>query len=739
MEVLAARKRVALGIGIGLLWACLLALLRPTTAFEVPELALVDARTKAFVGTREADPRIVLSVVDDQDIAAMAATGQGSDVWPWPKEIQAFYLVALNEAGARGLLCDILYFDRGKDPKLYPPDADNEAAVNSAHGYFYNAEEMATAMAEFGPVAIGCELNSQPVWDHPARVEKAESLWLPLGAGPGRGLEADREGVDLPVRAMMEGSRYLGFVNVHRESDGILRSLFPAAHAGERAVPSLALVGAALLAGEPVEVTPDAVRIGDTEQPLDEQGRFLVNFRGPAYKTYESVSTFDLVTIGMKIVEGADLDAVDREVLARVKGAVVVWGQSYAGDTDVQATPLHTEFLGPEFHAAAIDNLVHGDGRVRASRLANILVMALLCAGVGLLGVLRSRWIPHLGTLGALVLLFGAAWWRFRGGKVFDVFTPAVAIFLTAFSAAVFRLLTEGKRNKWLEQTFSRYLAPDVIEALKADPARLELGGRRRELTIFFSDVAAFTSISERLEPEQVVALLNRYLTGQSEKVMEEQGVIDKFEGDAIMAFFGDPLDAPDHALNGCRAALRCLAALPQLEAFWKTLGLESFDIRIGLNSGPALVGNMGSERRFDYTCMGDAVNLASRLEGANKAFGSRILIGPATFEGAKEHILAKPLTDLVVVGKSEAVAVYELVSLREDATEAQIAHCAAWQEAVDALRADDLAAAGAALDRAEQAWPGQATVGWLRGLQASLEEGERPRPWDGRWVLGSK
>jgi adenylate cyclase len=317
--------------------------------------------------------------------------------------------------------------------------------------------------------------------------------------------------------------------------------------------------------------------------------------------------------------------------------------------------------------------------------------------------------------------------------------TPVAACLLAGVGTTTFRLLTEGRRNRWLEATFGRYIAPSIIEAIQRDPSLLVLGGRAREVTVLFSDVAGFTKISERLTPDQLVRLLNRHLSQHAAAVMAEGGVVDKFIGDAVMAFFGDPLDMPDHAVRACRAGLRALQQMPALEGLCRELGIPPMVMRVGLNSGPAVVGNMGSEDRFEYTCMGDTVNLASRLEGANKAFGSRLLVGPLTYLQAKEAVVARPIADLVVVGKEQPVRVYEVMAMRDEANETVVARAEAFRASQRAARRGDLAAARTALDEAERLEPGDPVVGWFRGILDSLESGEEPTPWSGRFVLESK
>jgi adenylate cyclase len=307
---------------------------------------------------------------------------------------------------------------------------------------------------------------------------------------------------------------------------------------------------------------------------------------------------------------------------------------------------------------------------------------------------------------------------------------------LTWLSTSFFRLFTEGRRNKWLEGTFGRYVAPSIIEALKEDPSRLQLGGRFREISVLFSDIAGFTKFSEKLSPPDQVRLMNHYLSAHAGAVMAEGGVVDKFIGDAVMAFWGDPLDMPDHAVRACRSALAAQAIPPTLTPLCRELGLGPMSIRVGVNSGPAKVGNMGSEDRFSYTCMGDTVNLASRLEHANKEFGSKILIGPITYEQAKDVIVARPLGRLVVVGKEQPVAVYELLAMRADAPADVVALADAFSRAQEAAKAGDGTAARAALDEVERARPKDPVAAWFRGVLDDLPPG---KAWSGLVVLEHK
>jgi adenylate cyclase len=251
------------------------------------------------------------------------------------------------------------------------------------------------------------------------------------------------------------------------------------------------------------------------------------------------------------------------------------------------------------------------------------------------------------------VLGFLAGWWM-------PVVVLEAATIAALAGTAVTNYAVEGKQKRYIKGAFSQYLSPSVIEQLIAHPERLKLGGERRVLSIFFSDLEGFTGISEGLGPEELTRLLNQYLTAMTEIIQDEGGTVDKYEGDAIIAFWNAPLDVEDHAVRAVRAALRCQRKLAELRpAFRKEFGKDLY-VRIGVNTGPAVVGNMGSHTRFDYTMLGDSVNLAARLEGVNKQFGTYTMISKATLEACHGEFPARELSRVAVVGRNEPVTVFE-------------------------------------------------------------------------------
>jgi adenylate cyclase len=251
---------------------------------------------------------------------------------------------------------------------------------------------------------------------------------------------------------------------------------------------------------------------------------------------------------------------------------------------------------------------------------------------------------------------------------------PMVPPFLTAagcyISITFYRLLIEEREKRKIKGSFKQYLSPKIIEVLTKDPSKLRLGGEEREVSIFFLDIAGFTTMSETLKPTQLVEVMNSCLTEFSRIILKHDGTINKYIGDCIMAFWNAPDDQPHHAALACQAALECVKAIPDINRRFKEKGLPSIDARVGINSGVVVVGNMGSVERFDYTVMGDPVNLASRLEGANKQYHSHIMVSDTTFEKAKEAIEARDLDLIRVKGKKEPRKVFEVLCKKGEMSE---------------------------------------------------------------------
>jgi adenylate cyclase len=243
--------------------------------------------------------------------------------------------------------------------------------------------------------------------------------------------------------------------------------------------------------------------------------------------------------------------------------------------------------------------------------------------------------------------------------------SPILAVLAGYVSSTVYHFVVERKQRMLIKTMFSTYVNPSVVEELILDPGKLKLGGERRELSVLFSDIEGFTTISEQLESQELVSLLNEYLSAMTEIVLRNDGTLDKFEGDAIVAFWGAPIPQEDHAIRACRCALQMQEALVDIRRLWKTQNRPRINVRIGINTGEMVVGNMGGARKFDYTVIGDSVNLASRLEGANKQYQTGILVSERTYEFVKDQILGRELDLIAVKGRSTPLRIFELLQLK--------------------------------------------------------------------------
>jgi adenylate cyclase len=234
-------------------------------------------------------------------------------------------------------------------------------------------------------------------------------------------------------------------------------------------------------------------------------------------------------------------------------------------------------------------------------------------------------------------------------------------------AVTLYRYIVEEREKRKIRGAFSFYVTPSVVNEMLKNPEKLKLGGDKKELSVLFSDIRGFTTLAEEMEPETLVNLLNEYLTDMTNVVFEFDGLLDKYIGDAVMAVFGAPLEQTDHPIRACRTALKMLERLSKMQQKWEAEGTPRLDIGIGINTGPMVVGNMGSERRFDYTVMGDSVNLASRLEGINKEYGTRVVISEFTYDKVKDDFFCRELDAVRVKGKVRPVKIFELLALRSE------------------------------------------------------------------------
>lgn len=428
------------------------------------------------------------------------------------------------------------------------------------------------------------------------------------------------------------------------------------------------------LPADALQPTKDGWRLGERRVPRGPGGGMLVNFLGPpgsvSHYSYVSVVDDRETDVGewdMDTFEDLLADGVFRD-------KIVLVGSTVPEHQDLHATPVRdpggapgAAFMsGVEFHAQAVATLLNGSAiRVppRAVQYGWTWLLALvLVALVPKLRGLRSAG-PALGLAAAAFFL---AWYLFsRHGLWLWAAAPLLSLVLAYGGSNAVLYLVEAREKARIRGMFQQYVSASVVDELIRRPELLSLGGEERVLTVLFSDVVGFSAVAERLTPTQVVELLNEYLTAMTEVVLEHGGIIDKYQGDALMAEFGIPLPVEDHALRACCAALRMAQELARLREGWVREGKPALEARIGINTGRMLVGNLGSRRVMDYTVMGDPVNLASRLEGVNQLYGTRIIVSEFTWAEVRQEVVGRELDRIRVKGREKPVGIYEVLGTR--------------------------------------------------------------------------
>ncbi len=464
----------------------------------------------------------------------------------------------------------------------------------------------------------------------------------------------------LPVAPLLKAGRYFGAPNVDymRSSDDHVRTfqLFrpgvPDPVGGGDEAPSVA--AAALAAYQEKDLAAiraqygDELRVLNLRRPVDwprhEAGPDLS--QPPVTSPYRRVSLRDLL-------DGTLSDA-QRDAF---KGAIAIFGSTTLGYYDKFPTAFG-DAPGAELHLNAIDDSLNHDAMsapFRAYTLLGIVAAVLLTYWLQTLPTSTGALLAAASFLGWVAF----ALWMFHQRVIIEFVPPAFAFVSSYLVLVAHRAWIDGDEKRQIKSLFGQFVSPEIVADLAADPAKVKLGGEKRELTIFFLDIAHFTAISEKMKPEELIQFLNRYLSALSDVVLERRGTIDKYIGDCIMAFWNAPLENKDHRADAVLAALECQRVISELNKTSKGLP-EIPAARIGINSGSATVGLTGTAKKLQYTVIGDEVNLASRLEGANKFFGSKIMISEATYAGARDRVAARFLGRARVVGKETPIAVYE-------------------------------------------------------------------------------
>ena len=636
------------------------------------EARLYDLHFK-LRGVQPVSDAVVIAAIDERSLAALGR-------WPWPRSRLGELIRVLSAGGAKVIAIDILLSEPEVSGELQATThlADRFRSLGIATGPAVQREldelarqadhdrQLAEAIKESGRVVLPIVFEIGP--DRTGPPPEPAGTTFPSALSSFR--HYDQRGLyppptarraTPPIPALVPAAQTLGHVTMLADRDGTTRWEAVVFEDQGHYYPSLAIQAVRLASGiEASRLTLDFGRellVGSVAVPLDPRDRMLINYAGPG-GAFRYVSAVDLLN-----------GTVPATV---VRDRIVFVGATAAGTYDLRVTPTSPVMPGVEKHATVAANVLGGRFLRRPDWVELVELAGILILPLGL-GWLLPRLRPVV-SLGAVLVLWGALFagvhLAFRAGLWLPVVYPTLALGLAFVGITVYRLLTEERQRLWTKRAFQQFVSPEVVERLMDNPAALQFGGEVRNLTVLFSDIRDFTGYTERHPPQEVVQMLQEYLTRMVDQVLGQQGTLDKFIGDGVMAIFGAPVPLPDHAERACRTALGMIEELKTLQARWKTEGREPFRIGIGINTGDMMVGNLGSEQLFDYTVAGDGVNIGARVESLNKEFETTtsIIISETTYLAARDVLDVRRLGEATVKGKSRPIVVYELRGLRETA-----------------------------------------------------------------------
>jgi adenylate cyclase len=719
-----------------------------TTLLHNLEAKALDLRFQ-LRGAKSPSSPVALVVIDNRSIGALGR-------WPWSRRLFAEITRRLHAAGTKVIAFDLLLAEpetadewallrrlRQTLPSLdIPSQALQLETLEQLLRQMENTGApdaiFASAIREAGNVVlpfaltVGATSPDQHPVPPPAPPMIASAAYRIL-----QNLEADRPPVALqgsrmlvPIEVIAHSASALGHVNVAFDTDGAPRYDYPVMEYQGEYYPSLAIqVVRTSLGVKPEEVRVlfgDGIQLGTLPIPTDESMRLLVNYLGPpgTFPTYAFVD----------VLQG-------RIPAAAFRDAIVLIGGSASGLGDNFMTPFAGALSGVERHATVIDNILQQDVLHRRHSTAGIDLAAIVIVGL-LVGWLSPKCPGYWGSVAALGLGGGyiaANVLAFtRTGVWVNLLFPLCAVVVNQSAITSFKYLTEERQKRLIRRAFQYYLDPTVVDQVSQNPQRLKLGGESRELTVLFSDIRNFSTIAECLSPEALVHLLNEYLTSMTRIVFRHHGLLDKYIGDGIMAVYGAPLQDPDHAYRASLSALEMLTELRVLQARWALQGLPLLNIGIGINTGLMVVGNMGSELRFDYTVMGDGVNVASRLEAANKEYGTNIIISESTWAQVRDRLTSRELDIVRVKGKAQPTRIFEVLGRAPLASE-RAAMVGAFEAGLLAYRAqrweEAIQSFQQVLDAAPGDPPSQLYIERCKTFMAILPAAD----WDGVYTMETK
>ncbi len=629
------------------------------------ELNTLDLRQKAF-GAQPTSDKVAIVAIDE---ASVSEVGR----WPWPRSVLAELIHGLKEAGAKVVVLDVFFSEAENAKVLAQLDgwAAKDEILNtqwqSVRSLLDNDTKLVNAIADHGNVVLSLVFLPAQESTHISAEANAKALKqvIPFAVSEIRSTTdtvpqfymTDLPALLVNLPRFDENAAAVGHITSQPDSDGVVRRAQLVLRYQDYFFPSADLYAVALFNGHKkihmgvAEFGITDLGFGTTTIPTDEQGQIMLRYRGPE----GSIATYSVKDVLHKTLPAG-----------AVKDKIVLVGATAQGIGDLRNTPWKESFPGVEIRANAVDNLIKGDFITRPDWMSLADLGILLSMGIVLFFLLPR--LNMVSTALAVSVIIAAhliiTFTAFHNEQVvLSITYPILLVILMFIVHTVVRYFTVEREKGQIKHAFRHYVNPKVVESVIEDVSALKLGGDKREMTVLFSDIRDFTTTSERVPPEQLVALLNQYLSAMTDKVFDYDGTLDKFIGDAVMAFWGAPVARKDHALQACKAAVTMFEALVDIQKEWEAAGAGKLDIGLGINTGMMTVGNMGSNRLFNFTVIGDAVNLASRIEGLNKLYGTHLLISEGTYAQVKAHFPYIREIDVTrVKGKQQESRIFEIM-----------------------------------------------------------------------------
>jgi adenylate cyclase len=683
---------------------------------ETWEATTWDWRASLLAKPGKATDDIRIILLDQNSLDWARTSSRAGWTWPWPRDVYAVIVDYCRRSGAKALAFDLLL----DEPSRYGVEDD---------------VILGKAVSAFGRVA-GCAFlseksGSNTKWPPNVPLPEFKIAGLDKWLDQAKGERITFSRAAMPISELAQNASLLCNVHVRPDRDGIYRQARLFSLFDGKVLPSLGL-GCYLAAHSQSEwsISPGRLAVGGKAIPIDGQGNAVLRFRGPS-GTHRNYSAAAVIESEIRIRRGEAPVIKERDAF---KGKYVFFGLSAPGLYELRSAPVGALYPGVEIHATMLDNFLSNDF-IRKFQPWQTMSLALLLALAGAISASLFRTPRGEVVLTALFvispILFSIGF--YIKGFWAHLIVQEIAAISGIAPVILINYAIEGRQKRFIKKAFQHYLSSDIIEELVQHPDRLKLGGEKRMLSIFFSDIKDFAPLSESMAPEALTSFVNEYFTTLTEIIHEEGGTLKGYEGDSVVAFWNAPLEIPDHAVRAVKAALRCQEKLAEMRPEWKVrIGRDVF-MRIGINTGEAVLGNLGSSTRFDYSMLGDEVNLTARLEGVNKIFGTFTIMSRATRKLLGDMFASRELARVAVVGRRRPVTIYEPM-FREEYERRKEA-MESFARGLDMFYSGDFHKALELFSPIETIDP--AAAAYVKKCRSIM--GSPPKGWEGVWVMTSK